>query len=44
MKNGIEIGGPSDTPVIYASANIIDNTIWCNQSNNYNYYPNKSGK
>lgn len=50
LKNGVEIGGPSDAPSIYANANIIDNVvflndlIWHSQFANYNYYSNKFGK
>ena len=50
-KIGVEIGGPSSTgEVIYENATIIDNvvfsknTIWSNHTDEYNFYPNKTGK
>jgi SAM-dependent methyltransferase len=50
-KYGIEIGGPSGTgSIIYQKSNNLDNvvfsnqTIWHTHSNDYNYFPNKTGK
>jgi len=51
-KNGVEIGGPSPEigDIIYKNSFNMDNvvfkndTIWCDQTLEYNYYPNKKGK
>jgi len=50
-KNGVEIGGPSNTGnIIYENANNMDNvifsnnTIWSKHNEEYNYYKNKKGK
>ena len=50
-KNGIEIGGPSNTgKIIYANSSNVDNvifsknTVWSNHTNEYNYFPGKKGK
>ena len=50
-KNGVEIGGPSGAgPPIYAHAMQMDNivfspnTIWCSQTEDYHYFPDKRGK
>jgi len=49
-KKGVEIGGPSQTgQIIYKNATIIDNvifsqnTVWSVHSNEYKYYPGKTG-
>jgi len=49
-KKGVEIGGPSQTgQIIYKNATIMDNvifsqnTVWSVHSNEYKYYPGKSG-
>ena len=50
-KKGVEIGGPSYTgEILYQNATTIDNvifsknTIWSTHTDDYNYYPNKTGK
>jgi hypothetical protein len=50
-KIGVEIGGPSSTgQELYKNAATIDNiifsknTIWSSHSDQYNYYPGKTGK
>lgn len=51
-KLGVEIGGPSihTASVLYKNANSIDNvifkkdTVWSSHTDEYNYYPGKSGK
>jgi len=50
-KKGIEIGGPSSSgSIIYEKSNSMDNivfsknTIWSNQTNDYCYYKNKTGR
>jgi SAM-dependent methyltransferase len=51
-KNGIEIGGPSPSTanIIYQYAECLDNvifskeTVWCNSTDEYNYYGDKKGK
>jgi SAM-dependent methyltransferase len=50
-KSGVEIGGPSSSgAIIYKNAASIDNiifsknTIWSKHTDDYLYYPNKSGK
>jgi hypothetical protein len=49
-KSGIEIGGPSQTgKIIYKNATIMNNvifsqnTVWSVHTNEYNYYPGKTG-
>ena len=51
FKNGLEIGGPSDTgKCIYENANNLDNcvfstnTVWFHHNVDYNYFINKKGK
>ena len=50
-KIGVEIGGPSPAgEILYQNATTIDNvifsknTIWSTYTDDYNYYPNKTGK
>lgn len=50
-KNGVEIGGPSETGTfIYAQSKNMDNvifsknTIWSNHTDEYTYYKGKTGK
>lgn len=50
-KRGVEIGGPSYTGrIVYEVATTIDNvifsndTIWSRHTDEYHYYPNKSGR
>jgi SAM-dependent methyltransferase len=52
-KEGVEIGGPSSSfgaKLIYKISKNMDNvifsknTVWSNHTNQYNYYPGKTGK